>query len=345
MDYQKLEELLVSHTEEEKQNRKKKHVVSDYSSYPVLSINGTTVPLMTETDCRLTSDLFILEKEKASQRDSLIISKHPRFMTVTTHVHEWIEMSYVYRGVINETIDQKAYRLEAGQLCIVDTETPHSIGYTDEDDILINVMVRKEYFTANFLSRFSSQNAVTDFIIHTISKNTTKDNFIVFASQNSRRLRVFFQELMCEALAPSLNHEDVLDSCMTMIFLELIQIYNLHLQDAHMSGRKVSLLSVLQYIENNYAHCTLEQTAAQFHLNPSYLSTLMKKQLHSSYKETVQKTRLHHACQMLVGTGLSVTEISNFVGYENVTFFYRKFRHIYQCSPAEYRLKQIKELS
>lgn len=330
MDYMQLESILENYTEEEKRNLKTADAVSDYSDYPHLTIQGKSVPIMTHADCSLALNHY-------GQRENLVISKHPRFMIVSTHVHEWIEMSYIYRGTLDETIDGKEYVLHEGQLCIIDTETPHAIAYTHEDTLMINVLMRKEYFSAKFLSRFSSQNAITDFIIHAISKSTRKDNFILFSSQNSRRLRVLFQELMCETLEPSLNHEDILDSCMAMIFLELIQIHSQHLQESHISGHKVSLLSVLQYIEANYTDCTLEQTAAHFHLNPSYLSTLMKKQLHSSYKETLQKTRLRHACQLLLNTDLSVTEVSNTVGYENVSFFYRKFNEEYACSPGEYR--------
>ena len=330
MDYVQLHEYLKEYDIEETENVKKADAVSDYSSYPTVLIHGESIPLMNHISLSLKpGEIF--------QNENLIISKHPRFNRTTVHVHEWIEISYIYSGSIHETIDQKEYTLEEGQLCIVDTRTPHAIQRAEEEDLMINILVRKEYFSTFFLSRFSSQNAVTDFILHAISKTTEKHNFILFSSQKSRRLRVFIQELLCEYLEPSLNHSDILDNFMTMIFLELIEIHNKQLQDARQSSKKTSVLAILQYMEMHYIDCSLENTADHFHLNPSYLSTLLKQELHTSYKETLQKIRLSHACQLLKNTDLTITEVSNAVGYENISFFYRKFKDVYHCLPDGYR--------
>lgn len=332
MDYQQLELYLNKYDEEEIRNQKKADAVSNYSIYPVQLIHGQPVPLMTHISLNLN-----MNSDFKTNSGNLVISKHPRFITTTVHIHQWIEMSYVYSGSIRETIDQNEYILEAGQLCIVDTRTPHAIHRAGEHDIMINILMRKEYFSTFFLSRFSSQNAVTDFILHAISQTTQNHNFIIFPSQSNRRLKVFIQEIMCEYLEPSLNHDDILDTCMTMIFLELIEIHNRQLQDAGKPSRKTSVLAILQYMEMNYVHCTLEDTAKHFHLNPSYLSTLLKQELHAPYKETLQKIRLSHACQLLKNTDMTITEISNAVGYENISFFYRKFKESYQCLPDAYR--------
>lgn len=330
MDYQQLESYLKEYDQEEMIYKEQDNPYSDYSTFPTVMIHGKAIPLMTHVDLSLKADT-------TKENNNLIISKHPRFITTTTHIHEWIEISYVYSGTIHETIDQKEYILEAGQLCIVDTQTPHSIQRAKEHDLMINILVRKEYFSTFFLSRFSSQNAVTDFILHAISKTTENNSFIIFPSQDDRRLKVFIQEMVCEYLEPSLNHEDFLDNCMTMIFLELIEVHNKQLQDDKLTSKKTSVLAILQYMEMRYTTCSLESTAQHFHLNPSYLSTLLKQELHTSYKETLQKIRLTHACQLLKTTDLTITEVSNAVGYENISFFYRKFKEAYQCLPDSYR--------
>ncbi|MEM7282176.1 MAG: AraC family transcriptional regulator [Pseudomonadota bacterium] len=54
------------------------------------------------------------------------------------------------------------------------------------------------------------------------------------------------------------------------------------------------------------------------------------------YKYLVQK-RLRAARELLLQSGLTITEISAKVGFQSVDGFYRVFRRHYRCSPSEFR--------
>jgi AraC-like DNA-binding protein len=56
-----------------------------------------------------------------------------------------------------------------------------------------------------------------------------------------------------------------------------------------------------------------------------------------TYKQLVQSQKLKYAAKFLRNTNMSVTEIANEAGYENISFFYQKFQEHYGCSPKEYR--------
>ena len=53
----------------------------------------------------------------------------------------------------------------------------------------------------------------------------------------------------------------------------------------------------------------------------------------------VEAQRLGHAASLLRNTDRPVEEVAHEVGYENLTFFYRKFREAYGLAPAEYRAR------
>ena len=66
---------------------------------------------------------------------------HTRFVPVKTHVHKWIELSYMYSGSCTQIInEEKTVKLEKGQVILLDTDCVHSIGNTGENDILINLL-------------------------------------------------------------------------------------------------------------------------------------------------------------------------------------------------------------
>lgn len=58
-----------------------------------------------------------------------------------------------------------------------------------------------------------------------------------------------------------------------------------------------------------------------------------------TYIQLIQEQKLEYAAKLLRQTTLSITEIANKSGYENVTFFYKKFRQKYHCHPADFRGK------
>lgn len=58
------------------------------------------------------------------------------------------------------------------------------------------------------------------------------------------------------------------------------------------------------------------------------------------FTEYLQTKRLNEAMQLLEETSLSVLEISNAVGYENDSFFRRKFKERFSVTPKQYRMNK-----
>ena len=96
-------------------------------------------------------------------------------------------------------------------------------------------------------------------------------------------------------------------------------------------------MPVLRYIENNYKVCDLQSTAQQFNLHPNYLSAMLKKYTGSTFNELVQQEKLTAAEKLLLNLDMSVTDVANFVGYQNVSYFYKIFKRKNNCMPNEYR--------
>lgn len=80
---------------------------------------------------------------------------HKRFIPVKPHVHEWIELGYMYSGSCIQLINgEKQMNWKKGQVIFLDTDCMHSIGNTGEDDIMINFLFEKEYSMNGFSAIF-----------------------------------------------------------------------------------------------------------------------------------------------------------------------------------------------
>lgn len=304
---------------------------SDYNPF-------TDVPTTIKNGKEILNMQFALSGPITSSFGTLLyLKKQSRFLECPMHIHNWIEINYMYSGCCSQIINDTSYVLKKGQVVLIDTDTPHATAILGEDDIMVSLLINKDYLTSNFFNRFSKDSILSSFFINSINKNTNHDNYIVFHSERSRKLPLFFNELICEIYDPSINSTDIINSLFTLVLCELINVYEKDMELENLDMNRNSISPILRFIEGNYATCTLESTARFFNMNPNYLTTLLKQRTGHSYKELVQQQRISKAAQLLKNTNSSVTEIANTIGYENISFFYKKFKERYGCSPKEYR--------
>lgn len=98
------------------------------------------------------------------------------------------------------------------------------------------------------------------------------------------------------------------------------------------------LESILTYIYNEYTkQHTLQEMAELFHLSVASFHRYFKKRTGMSYIEYLHSIRLNNAKKMLLQTNLYVDDICYECGFNNVSFFDRKFKENTGMTPREFR--------
>lgn len=322
MESEKLKNLLIKHSESE--TRHLRDEGRDYSGVDYfLDQNNEKV--------------YTFELNRYIPDHSLLVLKNERFAPVPQHVHDYVELNYMFSGNCTQTIGGHEINLKKGQMTFIDTRTPHSIGNTGEDDILINIVVSKQFLNSGFFSRVSENNLITNFFLNAISSDNQNLNYLVFNTQNNYRIQLFLQELLLEYYQPSLNAQEIMNNLFFLIILEISNNLENNLDLNSVSRANSVLIKAMRFMENNFQSCTLEQTATHVHVNPCYLTTLLKKNFGRSFKDIVIKLRLDHSIRLLVNTTDPVDQVAQDCGYNNLNFFYRKFKERYNCTPKQYR--------
>ncbi len=265
------------------------------------------------------------------------VVKTSRFYPVPYHIHSFIEVGYMYSGSCEHTIKDKTYTLTEGQLYILDSDTPHAIGYLGEDCIHISLTFDRKYFNDSFFTRFSKDSILSKFLLNSISKHAYHDNFIHFNSERNRRIPTYVREILCEHLNPSINSVDIIDNYISLLFLELVNIYERDCNNHEIHLPQGNIVPILKYIESNYRTCDLKGTADIFNMNANYLTSYLKKYTGYSFKQLVQRQKFQFINSQLLNTTLPIDSIAVSAGYENTTYFYKKYKEEYGCSPKEFR--------
>lgn len=102
---------------------------------------------------------------------------------------------------------------------------------------------------------------------------------------------------------------------------------------------RVQLLrEIVEYLGD---HCTeklrLADVAAQFGLSPQYFCSFFKENSGRTLIQHINFLRIERASRLLRETDQPILDISLSVGFENVSYFIKRFREVYSCTPTDYR--------
>ncbi|WP_339183997.1 helix-turn-helix domain-containing protein [Oceanobacillus sp. FSL W7-1293] len=325
MDLQELDRILRSLDEIEVKQRQRRENINDFDGNELYLEEGATIPRMQE--------------KYFFDRGPIFINKHHRFAEMPVHTHDFIEINYVYSGKCKQFINGKEIVLEQGQLCILDKDVPHGIAHLNENDILINIIMKKETFSTSFFTRLSKTGIVPEFLLSIASNNQIRDRYILFHSEENKNLHYIIKNMIREYLDPDEYSTEMINSYILVMFTELMRVYqhDKNYDDIETLEGKTNIIDLLSFIETNYRNISLQYMAKEFYFNPNYLGNMLKEKTGKTFMELVQSQRLIRAGELLKNTNKSVVDIAHQVGYENINFFYRKFKHYYGITPNQMR--------
>lgn len=268
--------------------------------------------------------------------EKFLVKKHSDIHEVPLHVHTFIELSYVYSGKFTQVIDKKKITLEKGEIIIIDTNVPHKILKTNQNDIIINILFDKNYFSNNFLDNLSNKGIIYDFLVNAIFTSKNNDQYIVFHSANSSNIEHIFKQILWETYFPSLCSLKAIDSYLRILFIELVRVFKFDTNRQN-KNNKHNIVNIIAYIEDNYLDITLSDVAEYFNYAPNYLSSYIKTHTNKTFTQLVDKLKLERACFLLINTEQSIYDISINSGFSNLNFFYKKFNKRYNQTPFKFR--------
>jgi len=271
--------------------------------------------------------------------EKLSFIKHNRFAPVHSHKHKFIEMSYVYSGEINEVVNGNPISLKKGDLIILDTNVIHSVDMTGPNDIMLNFLINKEYFNNSFFNQLDSENAMADFLLHALYESHKYNTYLIFNTKENEFIHNIICKLAEELITPSLNSTAITDSCIIILFSELLRLYNDQekTKDNNLPKQAKISIDIANYISSNYETITLTSAAEHFHFTPNYFSNLVKKYTGKNFKDLILDEKLKKSSYLLRNTNLTIEEVMEKAGISNLQFFYKKFKNHYGVTPHKYR--------
>jgi AraC-like DNA-binding protein len=94
---------------------------------------------------------------------------------------------------------------------------------------------------------------------------------------------------------------------------------------------------VYEYLLSNYRNdIDLEKVSDLINLSPTAFCRFFKRSTGKTFTQVLNELRIGHACKLLIEEGVSVSEACFSSGYNNLSYFNRKFKSITKLTPLKF---------
>lgn len=122
------------------------------------------------------------------------------------------------------------------------------------------------------------------------------------------------------------------------IQFQMISVYCRYVQKLRLDQYSPLIQKAVTYIRLHLAdRLTLGQIAAGIQVSTSYLSRQFNKEMGDSISNYITKARIDKASELLTFSGMSIQNISAYVGFSDLNYFSRCFRQYKGMSPTTWR--------
>lgn len=253
------------------------------------------------------------------------------------HWHEEIEILYCICGTVTLQLNGSSHLLKQGDICFINREELHQF-YSADSSMYYYAYVfpmerlcfsQQDYCQVKFIqpmldmARLFPTRLPADTACYATVRQEM-ENIIRVNEEKSTAYQLMTKASLLKIIAALAQEGLFCDAS-----LKPAEDYG---EDAHRI-RRITDWMKLHLAER----MTLDMAADFFHTSPKYFSRYFKKLFQKNFSEYLNLLRIETACMLLLTTTDSISDIACRCGYDNTSYFIRKFKEQTGKTPFHYR--------
>ena len=245
------------------------------------------------------------------------------------HWHEYVEILYLIRGQFSAIVQATEYRLNEGDLIIINSGDLH--------------MTRSNTCTYLLLQISASQmrQYLPDF-------DTMRFDTIIPCSEQPAPLRALLSEMNEIRQNPSDSYQLLFTSRLYEFLYHLCRSYSHQIPSASLTGSQRDLqrvTHVMNWVKVHYPEpLSLETAADSLALSKEYFCRLFKKYTGQTFLEYLNDVRTMHLYEDLQNSDETITVLMEKNGLSNYKIFMRTFKKLCGSTPQKMRSNRIRHV-
>ncbi|CAG7647127.1 HTH-type transcriptional activator RhaR [Paenibacillus solanacearum] len=235
--------------------------------------------------------------------------------TMGLHDHPWYQMILVTDGVLSLESGDHSYTLRPGHFCLIPPFHAHALATKDG----------YHQFGINFQHK-ADERGITSFL------DTHLKEIVVMNKFDILDMLPAIQQTCSEMTAISkLRVGSYLDSILLNCMESAFSRKEIHFRN-----------KLLDYLRRNLREKTMLKDLCQhMNMSQSHLERLTYQEFGCGVIELYNRIRIHHACNLLSDSSLSLSEISEQLGFYDLSHFSHFFKRKMRMSPTAFKKQML----
>ena len=235
------------------------------------------------------------------------------------HTHNHMELFFIVGGKGQFQIQDQLYPVNINNLVIINPNVSHT-------EVSLNAQPL-EYIVLGIEG------------IELATSENSNGQFCILDHVESVEISSCLRNILREMELKNTGYEDVCQAYMEILVIRLMRNTALAVPtEPQTISVNRQCAAVRRYIDLHFKESlTLEQLAQEAHMNKYYLSHAFKREYGVSPINYMISRRIEESKYLLAETDLSMSQISQLLGFSSLSYFSQVFRRTQSISPKEYR--------
>ena len=238
------------------------------------------------------------------------------------HTHNHMELFFIVGGKGQFLIEDQLHPVDVNNLVIINPNVVHT-------EVSLNAQPL-EYIVLGVAG------------IQLAASDSANGQFSILDHFESVEISGCLRNILREMEQKNTGYEDVCQAYMEILIIRLMRSTALSVpSESQVISVNRQCAAVRRYIDLHFKEAlTLEQLAAEGHINKYYLSHAFKREYGVSPINYMISKRIEESKYLLAETDLSMTQIAQLLGFSSLSYFSQVFRRTQSVTPMEYRQSQ-----
>jgi AraC-like DNA-binding protein/quercetin dioxygenase-like cupin family protein len=268
---------------------------------------------------------------------SLFSFKHD--FTLTPNYHDYLEIGYIVEGKGFLNTGNKKCPINKNDIIIIGNHELHTWTKLKNEGFTILVV----FFLPELIYKVGGSEIDLDYLKPFFLRNECFSNIIHPIKNNHREIRDGIDKIHYLLQKKSGNYRiDVKTNLINILWkISNYSEYN-NLKPSEEYSKKIEdinkLREVLAFIQTEYHNnITLEVISKKANFSSCYFCKFFKRVIGCTFTKYLLSIRIDKAKELLLTENINITAIAYRVGFENLSYFFRKFKELTGLSPKEFR--------
>lgn len=256
--------------------------------------------------------------------------RSPGYNMPSSHTHFYYEVGYFISGNRKIFINDTVYELHSGYLSLIRKNEIHramAVGNQGTNSIALTF---SEHYLELLYKRYGKE----------IIEEIFDKHIFCFNPRQKRSIEKLLHSMVIDYNSPDEFTPHIQELFIEELFIHLMRAMQNQKQvtNAYKGDEIKRIEEAAHYISTHFNEdLSLKLIAEKYNVSTSYFSKKFKSLTGFNFKEYLIAVRIKEACELLIQTNISITEIATKCGFTDSNYFGDAFKKIKGVSPRDFR--------